>query len=235
MRKRFLSLALVLAAGLAAAPPFAPAPAQRKAAPRDWTRTVVATPEGGFRMGNPAARVKLIEYGSLTCPHCANFARAGMAPLKAAYVRSGRVSFEYRSLVLNGVDVTATLLARCAGPAGFFRVVENMYATQPAWLGRATGLTEAQRRDIQALPEGQRYGRVADLAGLTQLAAQHGVPARQGKACLANRAAFDRLGRLAQAANQIGINHTPTFLINGVEVHAHSWAELEPLIKRAGG
>ena len=76
---------------------FAPAANRRKPAPRDWSRTVAATPEGGFRMGNPNAKVKLVEYGSLACPHCRHFEETGYKPLVQQYVRTGRVSYEFRN------------------------------------------------------------------------------------------------------------------------------------------
>ncbi|HEX2762279.1 MAG TPA: thioredoxin domain-containing protein, partial [Allosphingosinicella sp.] len=79
--KALLAAAALAGAALGSAPADA-APVRRSApVARDWTRTVVATPEGGFRMGNPAARVKLVEYGSLTCGHCAAFSRAGVGTL----------------------------------------------------------------------------------------------------------------------------------------------------------
>ena len=56
------------------------------------------TPEGGFRMGNPAAPIKLVEYGSLACPHCRHFEETGYKPLLQTYVRTGRVSYEFRNL-----------------------------------------------------------------------------------------------------------------------------------------
>jgi protein-disulfide isomerase len=234
MKKRlFLAAAAVSGLGIVTAPPLA---AQKAAtAQRDWSRTVVQTPEGGFRMGNPNARVKLVEYGSLTCPHCADFSRDAMAPLTRNYVKSGKVSYEYRSFVLNGIDVTATLLARCGGPANFFRLTENMFATQDQWVGKISGLSEAQKAELKPLPIGQQFGRIADLGGLTQIGARHGVPAAQGKRCLADAAALERLGGMAEAAEALGITGTPTFFINGARTSAHDWADLEPLIRKAGG
>jgi protein-disulfide isomerase len=225
-------LAALLAAGALAAPASA-APAAKAAAP-DWSRTVAMTPEGGFRMGNPAAKVKVVEYGSLTCPHCADFSAAAKAPLAAA-VRSGKVSFEFRNYVLNGIDVTATLLARCAGPANFFRLTESLYATQAQWVGKISGIPQAQKDQLKALPAGERLGKLADIGGLTRLAAQAGVAPQKGKACLADEAALDRLGKMGEAAAALGVEGTPTFFINGRMVHAHDWAELEPLIRQAGG
>jgi protein-disulfide isomerase len=196
---------------------------------------VVATAEGGFRMGNPAARVKLVEYGSLTCPHCAAFSRTGTPALIRDYVRGGRVSYEYRNFVLNGADVVATLLARCSGAAGFFPMSETLYATQEQWLGRISGLDEAQKNAIKALPEGRRFARLADVGGLTQVAARFGVAPARGRQCLADKAALDRLGKMAETGSRLGVEGTPTFFINGVRADVNTWSGIEPLIRNAGG
>jgi protein-disulfide isomerase len=232
---RRLILPALGAAVAALLAPLSAAPAQKAAAaPRDWTRTVVVTPEGGFRMGNPNAKVKLIEYGSMTCPHCAEFAQGAKGPI-AAHVRSGRVSFEFRNFVLNGVDVTATLLARCAGPANFFRLTDSLFTTQSQWVGKIGGLSEAEKDKLKSLTSGQRLGRLADIGGLTQIAARAGVAPQRGKQCLADDAGLARLGQMAEAATALGVQGTPTFFVNGSIVHAHSWAELEPAIRSAGG
>ena len=112
----------VIASGLClAAVPASAAPRAHASAPaRDWSRIAVPTNEGGIRMGNPAAKVKLVEYGSLACPHCRHFAETGYGPLVQKYVRTGRVSYEYRNLMLNAPDIAVTLLTRCAGAANFF-------------------------------------------------------------------------------------------------------------------
>ena len=232
MSGRLLLGAAALAA--AGALPFAAAPGSAQAQAKDWTRTVAATAEGGFRMGNPAAKVKLVEYGSLTCPHCADFSASAKAPL-AALVKSGKVSFEFRNYVLNGIDVTATLVARCGGAKSFFPLVEQLYATQPQWVGRITGLPQAQKEQLNALPDGERLARVAEIGGITRLAAGAGVTPAAAKQCLADQAALDRLGQMGEAAEALGVNGTPTFFINGAMVHAHEWPELEPLIRQAGG
>ena len=224
--------ALIGAAALTAA--GALGAASVAAAQQDWARTVAVTPEGGYRMGNPNAAVKVVEYGSLTCPHCADFSNAAKAPL-AARVRSGKVSFEFRNFVLNGVDATATLLARCAAPGQFFPLVERIYSTQPQWIAKFSGLSEEQKQKIQALPETQRLLGVADAAGLTQLAAQGGVPAARAKACLTDQAGLTRIGQMHEAAVKLGVQGTPTFFVNGARVHAHDWAELDAEIRKAGG
>src|SRR3569833_3015065 len=87
---------------------------------RDWTRVVRATPAGGFVMGNPDARVKLVEYGSMTCPHCRAFEAEGVPTLVGKYVKSGQVSWEFRNYVRDAFDVSAALIARCNGAGAFF-------------------------------------------------------------------------------------------------------------------
>jgi protein-disulfide isomerase len=231
--------ASLFAAVVAATAVFAPAAVSGQAnkaaaVPVDWSKRVTVTPQGGFLMGNPAARVKLIEYASFTCPHCADFAGQAKGPL-AARVKTGKLSFEYRSFVLNGIDLTATLVARCAGPAGFFPLSDRLFATQPQWVNRISGLPQAQKDQLKALPEGERLNRLAQIGGITQMAAQAGVTPQRAKACLADQAALERLGTMYEAASALGVEGTPTFFINGTLVHAHSWAELEPMIAKAGG
>jgi protein-disulfide isomerase len=213
---------------------FSPAAAAPKKQATDWTRTVVATTDGGFRMGNPNAKVKLVEYASLTCPACRHFAQTSAAPLKAK-VRSGKVSFEYRNFVLNGVDVAVTLVARCAGAARFFPVVDKLYATQPDWLGRISGLPAAEKDRLTALPNDQRLVALANAAGIQKLAAAHGLPVAQANKCLADQAGFERLGKLHEGGTALGVQGTPTFLINGAKVDARDWPSLEAQLKRAGG
>jgi protein-disulfide isomerase len=176
-----------------------------------------------------------VEYGSLTCSHCATFAKEGMTPLVAAYVRTGKVSYEYRNMVLNGLDVAATLVARCGGPARFFPVADKLYATQTQWKDRVKNLTDAHKQTINALPENQRLGRLAELAGIPQIAAQHGISAAQSKACLTDRVAFDALGKMNEAAAALGVDGTPTFVLDGKNIGPHTWATLEPVLREAAG
>jgi protein-disulfide isomerase len=221
-------LALALAALTLAVP--AATPAQQRPAQRDWSQTVAATPEGGFRMGNPAARVKVVEYLSLTCPHCADFARTGTPSLVRNHVRSGRVSLEYRNFVLNPADMAASLLARCAGPAHFFPMAGQLFATQSQW-APSVDAALAAARDVS--PE--TLASAAEQGGLTAIAAQHGLPAARARQCLTDRAGFERLVAIYRAAAEAGVNGTPTFVINGSVVQANDWPSIERLIRQAGG
>lgn len=229
MRPRLLVLAL--AAALIA--PLASAPAQERTAPRqrDWTQVVTATAEGGFRMGNPRAPVKVVEYLSLTCPHCASFAEEG-APGLMNYVRSGRVSLEYRNFVLNGLDLAAALLSRCAAPQNYFALNHAILASQAQWMGRVEAMSVAQRQEMQGLNDLQRLRRVAAIAGLDAIAARHGVTPAQADTCMADQARLDRVIQMREAAGRYGVTGTPTFAINGrIAGSAGTWATLEPLLR----
>lgn len=234
MRRALLIGAAAMAATLAAAP-LAVAPAKaapaKSAAARDWTRTVVATPEGGFRMGNPNAAVKLIEYGSLTCSHCAHFASQGEPQLLAKYVKTGKVSFEFRNFVRDPYDLTAALLTRCAGPANFFGLTRAYMISQQQWVARYTAMSEAQVKALNALPEGERPWRIATIGGLAAMAAKAGVPAAKARRCVNDAAGVKKLVEMRQVGMKThNVAGTPTFLVNGRTVEAHDWPALEPLL-----
>jgi protein-disulfide isomerase len=207
-------------------------PVARVPATSDWTRSFSITPEGGFRMGNPKAKVALVEYGSLVCPHCRHFAETGVKPLMAKYVRTGAASYEFRPLILSGVDVAATLIARCGGPSRFFPVAAILYANQPQWLGK---INDAQIQQLGSLPQGQMMLGIARLTGLIPIAAAHGIPPASAQACLKNEGAATKLAAMAQAANGLGIDGTPTFFVNGQRAAAYDWPTLEPFLKPSGG
>lgn len=214
---------------------LASAPCAAKPAPaRDWSRTVVATPEGGFRMGNPAARVKLVEYGSLACPHCRHFEETGYKPLVAKYVRTGRVSYEFRNLLLNAADISISLLAHCAGPAKFFPMSEVVYAAQPQWETKVTSLSDEDKAAIEKMTDQQRILRMADVAGFRPIAARFGLTPAQTNQCLADPKGLARLVSVTEKAEKIGVDHTPTFIINGKVTDAALWDDLEPQLGKAG-
>jgi protein-disulfide isomerase len=210
-------------------------PAAKAALVRDWSKAVVATPEGGFRMGNPAARVKLIEYGSLACPHCRHCAKTGYQPLVQKYVRTGRVSYEFRNLLINGPDLAASLLARCRGASGFFPLADAMFAAQPQWQKKIIEMSDADKASLEAMSDQERIVRFAAIGGLTTIAGRFAIAPSRAQQCLADRAATTRLIDMTQAAMDKGVNGTPTFLINGKPSGVASWEELEPLLRKALG
>jgi protein-disulfide isomerase len=185
-------------------------------------------------MGNPKAKVKLVEYGSLTCPHCRHFAETGTAPLRA-YVKSGKVSFEYRNYILNGIDVAATLVARCGGAARFFPVVDRFYLNQSVWVGKITALSDADKEAIKAMSDVDRLKRLAEVGGMVQMAAASGITPAQSAKCLADPTGIDRLVGFVEGGRALGVRGTPTFFINGTKSEVGEWSDLETQIKQAGG
>ena len=206
------------------------------AAGSKWSETFAATPDGGMIKGNPQAAVKLVEYGALTCSHCAEFSEKGGAGLKA-YVAKGTVSYEFRPFPLNVLDIPAFLLARCGGPGPFFPIAEQMFAAQRDWLGKTSAITPAEQQSWQALPPEQLAGVLATKLGLDSFVQARGIGADQAKACLADKKAIDELGSIAQRGQkEFDVSGTPTFVINGKTVpNTASWELLEPEIKKAGG
>ena len=229
----FVSALLVIAAPASARPQNARrAPAART---RDWSRTVAVTPAGGFVMGNPAASVKLIEFGSLTCPHCRHFDQEGVPALIANYVRPGRVSWEFRPYLINGIDIAATLTAQCGGPRGFFPLMRALYATQPQWAARVRAIPEERMTRIAAMsPEGQTIA-VGQAANFPAFAAARGVPAAKINACLGDLSAIKRLTEITAAATEV--RGTPAFMVNGALVDYSAgptvWTVVEARLKAA--
>jgi protein-disulfide isomerase len=196
----------------------------------DWTKKVTQTPAGAFVLGNPAAKTRLVEYVSYTCPHCAHFTGEASAPLRK-YVASGGTAVEIRHAVRDAVDLTATLLARCTGPARFFAVHDKLFATQQTWFEAAGRYIEANRDALDKAKQPQQLQMVAKGAGLGPIV---GLSDAQVNACLADTAAERPVLGMAEEAWGIRkIPGTPYFMINGTGVDATtSWAALEPHLKR---
>lgn len=217
------------------------APVAAKAAPvaapagTSWSTTFAETPDGGVLMGNPNAAIKLIEYGALSCPHCAHFSKESRDGLRA-YVDRGIVSYELRTFLIHPQDLPASLLARCNGPQTFFAMAEQMFDTQDDWLAKSSTITAADQQAWQTFTPNQVAAAMADKLGLVEFVRQRGVSTERAKACLADKAGVDRLDKLVKVAtDQFNIQSTPTFIINGQVVpDTSSWAQLEPRLKAAG-
>ncbi|MDP9424401.1 MAG: DsbA family protein [Pseudomonadota bacterium] len=210
----------------------APVPAPNNG---DWSTIVTKTPEGGFLMGNPNAKVKLVEFGSMTCPHCAEFEEQGGKALVDNYVKKGLVSWEFRNFVRDPYDMAATLLARCGGEANFFGMTRTMFHDQKNWIQKIQAADPAQMQALQTAPPAQQFSTIADLAGLKTFAAQRGVPRARAEQCLANQTEINQLVQMnSDAVSGFSIPGTPAFLINDALVEqASNWGTLEPKIKEA--
>ena len=201
----------------------------------DWSTIVTKTPEGGFLMGNPNAKVKLVEFGSMTCPHCAEFDHAGGKALSDNYVKKGLVSWEFRNYVRDPFDMAATLLARCSGEAGFFGLTRNLFADQRDWVGKLQAADPATLQSLGNMPPAQQFSTIADLGGLKQYVSMRGVPRAKADQCLANEAEINQLVQMnSDASATYNIPGTPSFLINGTLAdQTANWEALEPKLREA--
>jgi len=190
------ALAAALAVGPAAAAPGVAAP-------------------GDMSLGNPKARVTVVEYASLTCPHCAEFNATVFPAFKAKYVDTGRVHYTLKELPTppQQVAVAGFLLARCngAGPAKYFKVVDEVFRSQPRW----------------------RQGQVK--AVLQEIGRANGVSDAQFDACLRDEAQIQAMdARVRRVLAEDGIQSTPSFFVNGKAVDVHTLADLDAAIAAAG-
>lgn len=200
-----------------------------------WAATVSKTPEGGFVMGNPAATVKLIEYGAFSCSHCAEFSAASKEGLKAL-VNKGNLSFEFRNVMNNVIDVPAALAVRCAGPQPFFQISEQLFADQSNWLGRTSSITPAEQQALSTMKPLEAASMLAQKLELDKFVQQRGVSSEKLKACFADEKALEELGKMSQVSqSEYKITGTPTFILNGKTItDANTWDKLEPMLKAAG-
>jgi len=201
----------------------------------DWSSVVSQTPEGGYVIGNPNAKVKLIEFGSMTCHFCADFEEQGGKPLVDNYVKKGLVSWEFRNFVRDPYDLTASLIARCGGTASFFGLTRAFYASQKDWMAKIQTADPAQLEALQSQGPQAQFKALADIAGFPAFAAMRGVPKAKTEACLADPAAASQLVQMnSDAVSTFNIQGTPGFVINGETVtDASNWKLLEPKLKAA--
>lgn len=228
-----LLLALSLPAAAPAAKPARHVSAAPVSASRNWLATTARTAEGAIVVGNPAAKVKIVEYLSLTCPHCADLSREAMTPLQHDYIAKGLVSLEVRHAVRDGYDFVASLLLRCEPPARYLDSVEALFATQQDWM--AKGLAAKNDPGFDAKSGDEKMAAVARAAGFDSFFAKRGMTTKAYAACMADAKAKDELTRMAGNSWQRDeIPGTPFVMINGKRQAAiHSWADLEPLVKAA--
>jgi protein-disulfide isomerase len=198
----------------------------------DWTKRVTQTPQGAFVLGNPAAKTRLVEYVSYTCDHCATFVNEASAPLKARHVAGGGAAVEVRHAVRDPIDLAATLLARCTGPARFFAAHEKLFATQGEWFPKGVRYAQANQAALEKAPPTQRLQLLAAGAGLGQVV---GLNEPLAKACLANQALHKPvLAMTDEAWRTRSIPGTPYFLVNGAGAEGvASWAALEPRLTQS--
>ena len=201
---------------------------------RDWRTTATVSPTGSVLTGNPAAKVKLVEYLSFTCSHCAEFAHESKVPLHDSLVRRGVVQVETRAAVRDGFDLAAWSIARCAPPTRFAALSADIFVQQNAWGEQGNAWVQANGEKIKALPFPRQIRAFSDGAGLSAIGARHGVTAAALDKCLADPALAKQLDAMTKAAFA-RIPGTPGFAINGKLVdNVAAWNALQPALAAAG-
>jgi protein-disulfide isomerase len=201
MLNRRSALAFAAAAGSVAVWAAGAAVAAPTALPDDMT------------MGNPKAKIEVVEYASLSCPHCAHFNDTIFPTLKSKYIDTGKVRYTLKEMLTEPMNVAAAgfLTARCAGPDKYFTVVDQVFRSQPRWTS----------------------GNIKPI--FQEIAAANGVDEAKFNACILDQAGFQAINARAQrAADQDGVNATPTLFINGKKIETpQTPAELDAAIAAA--
>jgi len=145
-------------------------------------------------LGSMTAPVTIIEYASLTCPHCADFSVKTFPELKKRYIDTGKVRFIFREFPLDPLAGAGFMLARCAGKDKFMDVVETLFAKQHEWVVKEP------------------------IAPLENLVKPYGFTDDSFKACLHNQQVLAEMQAVATRGMVFGVHATPTFFVNGKEL-----------------
>lgn len=217
------------------APTGEPVAAVAAPAGTSWADTVNQTPDGHFVMGNPQAKVRLVEYGSYTCSHCRDFSESATPEIRSL-VDTGKMNFEFRNYIRDPMDMATALLARCGGKDVFYPLSEQFFGYQNSLFEKAQAMGDAAYQAAIAAPATERFGRLASAVGLIDYAKQRGISEDQAKQCLGDTKAAEALAQGVEKANaDYKISATPTFLINGAVVaDAATWPILKAKLKEVG-
>ena len=184
------TFALASTAGVVLWQPVGPAKAATPEA--DLAELAKPGPDGDIVLGSDKAPVTVIEYASMTCPHCAHFATTTFPELQKRYIDTGKVRFIFREFPLDALAAAGFMLARCAGSDKFMPIVETLFAKQPEWMVQKP------------------------IPPLMEIAKQFGFTQDSFDQCLANQKVLDSIQEVRdRAADKLGVNSTPTFFVNG--------------------
>jgi protein-disulfide isomerase len=208
-------LTILAAAALFSLGAGEPAPSANGPHP-NWLTTVSVSPSGGHLLGNPAAPVKLVEYISYTCPHCAHFQKQAEVAMRLAYLQPGKVQIEVRHLIRDPIDMVAAMLANCGAPDRFFANHNMFLQTQEKWAGLMTTATAAQKARWTSGPNLARMRAIASDFGFYTLMGQRGYSRPQLDHCLADMTVANRIAAQTVEADKLGVAGTPAFMLDGV-------------------
>jgi protein-disulfide isomerase len=156
------------------------------------TELLQPSPLGDRQLGPDNAPVTIIEYASMTCPHCAHFAKTTFPDLKKRYIDTGKVRYIFREFVLNPLDAGAVMLARCLDKDKYFDFIDILFQKQEQWVVQKP------------------------IEPLLAIAKQAGFTKESFEACLQNQKLLNDIeAQRNRAAEKFGVNSTPTFFING--------------------
>jgi protein-disulfide isomerase len=214
-RRMFAATTIFAGAGFAGAGLLRPLDANA-AAETDMAELAKAGPDGDIVVGSAKAPVTVIEYASMTCPHCAHFATTTFPELQKRYIDTGKVRFIFREFPFDALAAAGFMLARCAGNDKFMPVVETLFAKQDEWLVR----------DVKGAVE-----------KLREISKQFGFTQESFDKCLANQQVLNGIQDVRdRAAEKLGVNSTPTFFVNGKKLVGDQsmdalTKEIEPYLK----
>jgi protein-disulfide isomerase len=161
--------------------------------------------------GAADAPVTIIEYGSFTCPHCADWHETSYPQLKADYIDTGEVRFIFREIYFDRPGLWASMIARCGGEMRFFPVHDLIYENQIEWIGDQQPATIAEN--------------------LRRLGISAGLEAEQVDACMADQGQAEALVAWFQGnATADEVEGTPTFIINGEKHSNMPWEDMKAII-----
>jgi protein-disulfide isomerase len=145
-------------------------------------------------IGSADAPNTIVEYASMTCPHCAQFQTEVFPELKKKYIDTGKVRYMLREFPLDNLAAAAFMLARCAGDDRYYPMVDAMFSTQESWA--APGIDAKEK--------------------LLQIAKQAGISKEEFDKCLADKELFGKIVKTREIANEkFQVDSTPTFFVNG--------------------
>jgi protein-disulfide isomerase len=168
-----------------------------------------------FGIGDPAAKVKIVEFLSFTCPHCAHFHGDVYPKLKADYIDTGKVRLEYNEVYFDQLGLLGAMVARCGGELRYMGITDILFEKQQEWAGAG---------DMNAAVEQlKKIGRTAGMDDATL------------DACLRDQAVAEALVANYQAnieTNYPGdtFGGTPSFIVNGAQHSNMDYAELKAII-----